>query len=85
MQEHSVLSVEVNLKEFNLQTLRTGSSSLTYTESWTLPGVNGRKSLTYSMDLPLSIEKKNYVNLENPKDTVFVWGNNLPGTEYIIK
>ena len=32
MQEHSVLLVEVNLEEVNLQTLRTGSSSLTYTE-----------------------------------------------------
>lgn len=58
MQEHSVLLVEVNLEEFNLQTLRTGSSSLTYTESWTLPGVNVRKSLTYSMDSSLSIGKK---------------------------
>lgn len=33
MQEHSVLLVEVNLEEFNLQTLRTGRSFLTYTES----------------------------------------------------
>ena len=85
MQEHSVLLVEVNLEEFNLQTLRTGRSFLTYTESWTLPGFNVRKSLTYSMDLPLSIEKKNYMYLENPKEIVFVWGNNAPGTEYIIK
>lgn len=73
MQEHSVLLVEVNLEEFNLQTLRTGRSFLTYTESRTLPDFNVRKSLTYSMDLPLSIEKRNYMYLENPKKKLYLY------------
>lgn len=68
MQEYGVLLPEVNLEEFDLQTLVTGRISLTYTESQTLPSCHCQKiTPLYHGFTKLSIERKIVCTLKTPK------------------